>query len=171
MIVLAGYGAAVLVRSLRFLPLRAAACVALAAATAQLGLQAYHAVYVFPADPRNPYVYAHTAPALLKLVNRVDAISRFSPEGDATLIRIISPDGDYWPLPWYLRRHTQVGYWPNISEPADAPIILTPAKLKPALTPQLREQYQSEIYALRPGVLWLVEIRKDLWDSFMKTRR
>ncbi|MCC6694322.1 MAG: TIGR03663 family protein [Candidatus Hydrogenedentes bacterium] len=171
LIVLAGYGAVVLIRAMRFFPLRAVACVALVAGMAQLGVQAYRAVYEFPADPRNPYVYAHTAPVLLKLIHRVDSVSQFSPEGDATLIHVISPDGDYWPLPWYLRRHTQVGYWPEIPEPADAPIILAPSKFKPLLAPHLKDQYQSEFYALRPGVLWLMEIRKDLWDSFMKGRR
>ena len=60
MILLAGAGAVVLVRRARAPRTRALVAVLLAAAAAQLGWQAHAASFRFAADPRNPYVYAHT---------------------------------------------------------------------------------------------------------------
>ena len=35
-----------------------------------------------------------------------------SPQRDMnTLVKIIAPDSDYWPLPWYLRRFKHVGWY------------------------------------------------------------
>ncbi len=170
-IVLAGAGAVWLVRIVRFRALQAIVSLALVAATIQLGIQAYRAVYVFPADVRNPYVYAHTSSALLKLVHRVDEIAAVSPDDGNLLIRVITNNGDYWPLPWYLRKYPNVGYWRSIPEEADAAIILAPARLKTAIDPHLRNEYQLDTKSLRPGVLWVMEIRKDLWDKFMENRR
>jgi uncharacterized protein (TIGR03663 family) len=170
LIVLAGAGAVWLIHLLRFRAVQAVAVFALATAVAQLGMQAYRAAYVYDADVRNPYVYAHTSKAFMQIVQRVEDIAALSPEGHDMLIRVISLEGDYWPLPWYLRSFTQVGYWTVIPEEADASIILAPAKLKPAIDPRLKREYQVETKSLRPGVLWITEIRSDLWEAFMETR-
>lgn len=171
LIVLAGAGAVWIVTKLRYRALRTIAVVALAAGTVQLGMQAYRAAYVFDADVRNPYVYAHTSSAFMQIVQRVEDISAVSPEGRDMLIRVISPNGDYWPLPWYLRKFTRVGYWTTIPEEADASIILAPAKIKNAIDPHLKRKYQVDTKSLRPGVLWVTEIRSDLWERFMETRQ
>ncbi|MCL4693793.1 MAG: TIGR03663 family protein, partial [Candidatus Hydrogenedentes bacterium] len=171
LIVLAGAGAVWLFNALRYRLLRAVAVLALAAGMAQLSAQAYRAAYVFDADVRNPYVYAHTSSAFMQMVQRVEDIAAISPEGRDMLIRVISPNGDYWPLPWYLRRFTRVGYWTTIPEEADASVILAPAKIKAAIDPHLKREYQVDTKSLRPGVLWVTEIRSDLWDRFMETRQ
>jgi len=171
LIVLAGAGAVWLARCLRYRPVQTVAVFALMAASVQLGFQAYRAAYVFDADVRNPYVYAHTSKALLQIAQRVEDIAAISPQGRDMLVRVIASDGDYWPLPWYLRKFTRVGYWTTIPEEADGSIILAPAKLKAAIDPHLKRDYQVETKSLRPGVLWVVEIRADLWEAFMETRR
>ncbi|GMV94598.1 MAG: hypothetical protein AMXMBFR82_43760 [Candidatus Hydrogenedentota bacterium] len=171
LIVLAGAGAVWLFNVLRYRLLRAVAVLALAGGIAQLGAQAYRAAYVFDADVRNPYVYAHTSSAFMQMVQRVEDIAAISPEGRDMLIRVISPNGDYWPLPWYLRKFTRVGYWTTIPEKADASVILAPAKIKTAIDPHLKRDYQVDTKSLRPGVLWVTEIRSDLWDRFMETRQ
>lgn len=171
LIVLAGAGAVWLVQGLRFKPVQAVTVLALCAGAAQLGMQTYRAVYVFDADVRNPYVYAHTSTSCLHMVQRVEEIAAHSPQGRDMLVRVITADGDYWPLPYYLRRFSRVGYWTTIPEEADASVILAPSKLKAAIDPHLKRDYQVEIKSLRPGVLWVVQIRTDLWDAFMETRQ
>jgi predicted membrane-bound mannosyltransferase len=178
MTLLAGLGAVVIIRAVRFRLVQAAALALLAIATVQLGQQAYRANFVYPADIRNPYVYAHTSTALVRMVERVEDIARVSPEGRDMLIRVVCPNGDYWPLPWYLRRFTHVGYWTSIPTQrltqvveADAPMILMPASLQAQIDPVLKQHYQVEFYALRPGVLWFAYTRSDLWDALIATRR
>ena len=86
--------------------LRRAACATilavLVAATAQLGWQAYSASFVFAADPRNPYVYAHTGNGRVR-DRGARAGARPRPPGGAMPVQVISRD-NVWPLPFYLRR-------------------------------------------------------------------
>ncbi|MFA6242714.1 MAG: flippase activity-associated protein Agl23, partial [Candidatus Hydrogenedentales bacterium] len=152
MILLAGYGAVALVVSLRSRRrLQAVAVLLLAVATCHLGVQTFRANGDYCADPRNPYVYAHTSTALIRLTDRVEDIAKVSPEGRGLLVRVIAPDGDYWPLPWYLRKFSKVGYWPNVPDDCDAPVIIAPPQLYPEVAARLRDKYQTETYTLRPG--------------------
>ena len=80
------------------------------------------------------------------------------------------PGGDYWPLPWYFRDLTKVGYWSDIPPSPDAPVIITAPQLVPKLQPLLKDQYFVEANGLRPGRLLTVFIRQDLWDRFMAGR-
>jgi uncharacterized protein (TIGR03663 family) len=59
-------------------------------------------------DPKYVYVYAHTTRPTLALVNEIEQIAK-QESGDLTGISVVSPD--YWPLPWYLRNVTRVGYF------------------------------------------------------------
>lgn len=159
---------------LRCSPWRSAAqallAVLLAAGLAHLGRQAYLASYVYAADIRNPWVYAHTSTALFRMIHDIDAVAALQPDGPALQINVIQPDGDYWPLPWYLRRHTRVGYWPRIPDAPDAPFIIADMRLGPELQTRLQDQYFTAMQALRPSVLRLLYIRKDLWDAYIQTR-
>jgi len=168
MILLAGVGFIALVRFVRHNGLRLLFILAVAFATFRLAGLAYQASFVFYADNRNPYVYGHTSTDMLRLVERIDDIARIAPEGRNTLIRVITPDP--WPLPWYLRAYTTVGYWPDVSEDVDAPVVITSQELQPEVERRLRDAYQSEYYGQRPEVLMTVFIRQDLWDAFIKTR-
>ena len=89
---------------------------ALLAATGPLAWQSYRASYVLGADPRNPYVYAHTLPDIVRLSDDVEQLAHAAPEGHRTVIAVIWQDAYYWPLPWYLRRFDHVGYWTHVPD-------------------------------------------------------
>ena len=170
MILMAGLGASALIRAGRFWPLKAVVCVLLALGVLHAAQQTRLGVFLYGADPRNPYVYAHTSSNLLRLVRRVDDIAAVHPDGKAMQINIFRLDGDYWPLPWYLRAYTRVGYWTSLPDPLDAPMIIAGPELEPILSERLKEPYQIEYYSLRPGVLLHAYTRQDLWDRFMASR-
>jgi len=121
----------------------------------------------FNADPRNPYVYAHTGQDVLRLSKRLNDLAAHAPEGYNSVVKIVTTD--YWPLPWYLRNFTQVGYWNKPPENADAPFILTDPETAEQLQPAFKEQYTTEFYGLRPGKLLLLYVRKSIWDSYLSS--
>ena len=170
MTVLAGFGAVALVRGARYLPVRIIVSLALVAATWHLGTQAYKANYRLYADPRNPYVYAHPVQAVRRLDRRAEELAAVHPDGRNMLIRVIAPNADYWPLPWYLRRFGRVGYWSALPEHPDAAMIVISSDVAGQLEGKLRNAYQAEFAGLRPGVLFQVYIDRGLWDAFLATR-
>lgn len=171
MTIVAGVGAAALVGLGRIFPVKVVIAVLMLAGAAQLAQQTMLGITHYAADPRNPYVYAHTSTALMRLVRRVDEIAAIHPDGRAMHINIIRPDGDYWPLPWYLRGYRRVGYWTRFPEPPDAPFIIADPALQERLDTALKSEYMVEYHALRPSVLLLAYIRQDLWEAFMASRR
>lgn len=170
-ILLAGFGAVALIRLARFAPLRIAVALLIALATLQLGRQAVNAAFEYPADPRNPYVYAHTASAHLRLVQRINDLAAVHPEGRALRVHVITPDGDYWPLPFYLRAFRRVGYFTVQPERPDADVLIVASSIAQAVQERLTDHYHVEHGSLRPGVLFRIYIRQELWDTFMDTRR
>lgn len=168
---LAGFGASALLMRIRKVAVKVVVCCLLLAGTVHLGRQAYLAAFRFPTDTRNPYVYAHTVPNLLKLVERVETVAEFSPEREETVILVIS--ADYWPLPWYFRGFRRVGYWTNLRdrEYPESPIIITSPAFSHVVEQRFDSRYKSEFYGLRPDVMLVLHIRDDLWEAFMETRR
>ncbi len=171
MLLLAGLGAAAIIRMGRYRMIQAILCILILAGLAFMGRQSYQGNFHYPADARNPYVYAHPSTALRRLVARVDDIADISGLGAEMHINVVRPDGDYWPLPWYFRRYTQVGWWHRLPDHADAAMILAAPELYEVLSEHLQDDYLVEFQALRPGVLLHAYIRQDLWDAFMKTRQ
>ena len=112
------------------------------------------------------YVYAHTTRGMLDLVKEIDRIGK-ERQGSQTGITIVSPD--YWPLPWYLRKYTRVGYYGTLA-PSTEPMIIANEVQQPEIEANFRDQYQQVRsrkgdggFELRPGVrLLLYERRKDL---------
>ena len=117
-------------------------------------------------DTRYVYVYAHTTRGMFDLVNEIDRIAK-QDRGNLTGITILSPD--YWPLPWYLRNYTRVGYYGRLA-PSTEPIIIANESQKADIEANFRDLYRqvpSKLpggsFDLRPGVrLLLYERRKDL---------
>ena len=192
MILLAGVGAVAVVRILPTVPLKALACLILAAATFQLGGEAYRGSYQFSADPRNPAVYAHTSTNILDLVKRIDDLADLAPEGkENAVIVVIAPAHDYWPLPWYLRHLNQdnIGYYaeppqrphkPHPDKP-EAAVIIFPPDLQEAVDERIgrgrdedwtiRDSYFFDAnYGLRPGVILWDYVRADIWEAFIMQR-
>jgi uncharacterized protein (TIGR03663 family) len=179
MILLAGTGAVFLVRSCRGTALKALLSLLLASATAHLGWQAFSGSFRFAADPRNPYVYAHTGTDVFEIVGRLRALARAHPDGLSMPIQVISRE-NLWPLPWYLRGFSGVAWWNGVSEAApNAPVIVASPDMEPALVRKLydlpppgeRDLYMSLFerpVALRPGVELRGYARGTLWDDFRR---
>ncbi len=182
MILLAGVGAWVMVRWLPGVPLRVVACGLLIAGAAHLGREAYALSYRFAADQRNPYVYAHTSGDVLNLAAQMERLAQASPEGHDMMIHVVTPE-NVWPLPWYLRKFNpeRIGYWQDVSAwskdaehcPPPSVIVLT-EDVRPQVDAKLRAPYNQQITCgLRPGargvpgVMLIVYVREDLWQSFL----
>jgi uncharacterized protein (TIGR03663 family) len=172
-IVMAGSGGAALLGALRSRPLRTLIFVLLAAGFLHLGIQAWRASFVYPADPRNPYVYAQTSPDFLKLVRRVEDLAAVHPDHENMLVKVVADPYETWPLPWYLRRFGRVGYWTDAAAagpPEDAAAIISDTQQGRRLEFLLNTSFQSEHYELRPGVFLVLHVRADLWEEFLKSR-
>lgn len=167
MILLAGIGGAWLIQAATASWQRAAVCIGLAVATAQLGWQAYRASFRFASDSRNPYVYAHTSPDAVRLAALIERLSGIHPDGRRMLVRIIGPE--YWPLPWYLRRLERVGYWETVPTELDAPVVVAFAPLAGEVAAGLTADYETEIRGLRPHVNLVVFVDRLLWDAYLGT--
>ena len=134
------------------------------AAAAGAVLVAVQAVrYAFPlaAEPRNPYAYVHTTRDVYAIRDRLREVA-----GYTTRIDIVTGE-NWWPLPWYLRRYSQVRWW---SAPPRAgrvgPILLCSPANEDAVARLLYElppPGERELYvALFSRTVWLrpgVEVR------------
>ncbi len=169
MVLLAGLGAAALWRAVRPRWARIAAAALLLAAAAQLGGQAYRASFRFAADPRNPYVYAQTVPNLLELASRMRGIAQADSAGFNMVVKVIAPES-IWPLPWYLRQFTHVGWWDRLPADPYAPVVITSATLHAALDDKSAKKWlQAGVYELRPGVFLELYVEFELWKRYVAT--
>ena len=117
-------------------------------------------------NPKYVYVYAHTKRGVLHLMNEIDRIAK-EQTGPKTGVTIVSPD--YWPLPWYLRNYTRVGYFGKIAASTE-PVIIAREDQKAEIDAgfgevyeQVRSKQPEGTFELRPGVnLILYERRNGL---------
>jgi uncharacterized protein (TIGR03663 family) len=167
MLLLAGVGAAVLLKVARFQWARLAMGILLTAGTAQLAAQAWQAANQYAADPRNPYVYAQTSPDLLNLVRKVEAVTQVEPQPERTLVKIIAPDDDYWPLPWYLRRFSQTGWYNRLPTDPFAPVMIVSRQLDARLD-ESKTHPMVQMFQLRPGVFLELYVEADLWRRYVE---
>ncbi len=166
-ILLAGVGASVLVTLARFQWARLAMTVALAAGTAQLAAQAWKASLDYAASPQNPYVYAHTSANILELVEKIDSLSKVSPEKNATVVKIMAPEGDYWPLPWYLRKFEHTGWYDKLPDEPYAPLMIVSAKFRANLDDK-RTHAMVGLFELRPNVFFELYVEAGLWKAYVE---
>jgi len=180
MILLAGVGAVTLLAWVRKPATQLAVVAILIIAAGHLAFETYQANFVYYADSRNPYVYAHPTPEIFLAVEKVREYVELDGAGrsDDLPIQVIMPGGDYWPLPWYLR-DLQVGYYPAVPEPGEiGPLILISDTLEGTLAHRLYnempvEKRQMYMYLFdppyyiwaRPQVKLMGFVRKDLWEQ------
>ena len=114
-------------------------------------------------DSKYVYVYAHTTRQMLDLVKQVEQIAKEN-SGPTTGISIISPD--YWPLPWYFRNFTRVGYYGRMAATTE-PIIIANENQRPEVESNFGELYRQVestspggSFQLRPGVNLLLYVRR-----------
>src|SRR5262249_3852890 len=108
-------------------------------------------------NDRYPYVYAHTHRELKALVSRVEELATRA--GNKQIgVSIASPEN--WPLPWYFRDNSHVGYVGNVLDhydPAQTPIVIGRESAQPQedQTAKLRDALgqgyeKTSSYTLRP---------------------
>jgi uncharacterized protein (TIGR03663 family) len=166
MIMLAGVGGAALMEWLRKPALKIAVGATLAAAAVQLSSQAWLVSTAYAASPANPYVYAQTVPNILELVDRVEAVARVAPDKNRMVIKVMEPDGDIWPLPWYLRRLSRVGWFSKIPEEPYAPVMIVSTKFQAELDAN-KTHIMVGIFEMRPQVFFELYVEKNLWSAHL----
>jgi uncharacterized protein (TIGR03663 family) len=172
-VIMAGYGTAALLGGMRSRLARGFVAAALLLAVSQLAVQNWRANFRYPADPRNPYVYAQTVPDFLRLSKRVTDIASLHPDRSGMLVKVVAGPYEQWPIPWYLRGMTRVGYWPSATKAGrvdDAPIVVAGQDQADAVGAALGDRYVQEFYGLRPEVVLSVFIERASWDRFIASR-
>jgi uncharacterized protein (TIGR03663 family) len=123
-----------------------------AAALALLAHDTQQRVFLHPADESNPYAYAHTSEDLLGMPEEIERLSR---QYAIATPRIAVIAADPWPLPWYLRHYSQVGFWQPGQRPGEADFYITSTEAADAYADRLRDD-RAEFFGVRPGVLILL---------------
>lgn len=129
---------------------------------------AQRTVFRYAADYRNPYVYAHTSPDFKNLANRINNLVAASPKGNKLYVQVIARPDSTWPLPFYMRKLPNVGYWTDAAS--------VPGKVKPDIiisTPDFKtdpDDFLTEFYGLRADTLLAIHIDTALWETFLESR-
>lgn len=110
------------------------------------------AVFLRPADARNPYAYVHSSPDVKKFRTLAEAALAGRPAN--AIVRVISEE--YWPLPWYFRGLENVGYWAAPPENCDAALVIASATFAETVRGRLNGSYRESYLGLRPGFLCVV---------------
>jgi len=102
-------------------------------------------VFVFdkPVDEKNPYAYAHTGEDILRLPERLEELAKAR---NLSQPRIAVVMADAWPLPWYLRKFSNTGFWQPGQETGAADFFITPSDVE-------MKDYRPDIFGVRPNVL------------------
>ena len=111
-----------------------------------------HRVFLQPAEETNPYAYAQTSDDILGLPTEIADMAR---RDGINSPRIAVIAADPWPLPWYLRRFRQVGFWQPGQQAPDADFYVTSTEAAEQYADRLRG-FRPDFFGSRPGVLILV---------------
>jgi len=109
-------------------------------------------VFLSPADESNPYAYSQTSEDILALPTEIADLAR---KNGITTPRITVIAADPWPLPWYLRHFSQVGYWQPGQQSGDADFYITSTEAADQYADKLRN-FRPEFFGVRPSVLILL---------------
>jgi uncharacterized protein (TIGR03663 family) len=170
MILMAGVGAAWLWQLFRSRVSRTVFSVVMLLAVLHLAGQSWRAGSEYASDRRNPYVYAQTVPDVMTLVERSEGIAKVAPEGYQTVIKIIAPESEYWPLPWYLRRFSNLGWYEKLPEDPYAPIVMVSSKLNARLDEKSEKKWiMVGLSELRPALFFELYVELELWKRYVET--
>jgi uncharacterized protein (TIGR03663 family) len=180
MIILAAVAIVAVLKSLRLAMSRIIMAAFFIVFATDVGLQGYMAGRFFNIELGNPYVYAHPTKDVLTIARRVEEVSRAYPAGREMPIWVLCPQGDYWPLPWYLRSFKNVGYYNDVNEILlPAPVVIASAGFQDRLIGRLFDispAGEKNLYVplfdkgieLRPQVELRGYVTKDLWDQYQQ---
>jgi hypothetical protein len=167
-ILLAGIGAAALLNMAKYQWARLAMRGALALGILQLAAQAWQASAdeKLCASPRNPYVFAQTSPNLLQLVAKVAAITSAQPTEKTTEIKVLAPQNDFWPLPWYLRSYSRVLLGGSVPADPYAPVMIVSAQFNARLD-ENKTHLMAGYFEMRPGVFFELYVELNAWKNYL----
>ena len=182
MILLAGVGAAALIKLAPNVLVKVVISLLLVVGGVHLAWQGYLGSYKYYAVPTNPYVYAHPVTDVVTIARRVEEIAKVHPDGYEMHIQVICPEHDHWPLPWYLRRFEKgtIDWWDKVADDVPAaPVIIASPSVETALMRKLYElppPGKKNLYVplfdsymeLRPQVELRGYVTKELWDSYQQ---
>jgi uncharacterized protein (TIGR03663 family) len=134
----------------------------------------YHMVYQvkrhngrFNCDPRNPFVYSHTCTDFLQIPRMLKELASLHTKGNDMPVQVVCPE--YWPLPWYTRELTTIGYWHKSPEGPLFDVVIT--------SPDALEQFGNRLKGYERSTFWLrrhvgliIYVKKDLWDKLIEKR-
>ena len=176
MILLAGVGAIRLLSCFPQTRARWLVGLILVAGALHLSYQSFVGNFIYCADPRNPYVYAHTGWDVFEIRDKLERLAKANPDGHNLQVQVYSRR-NLWPLPWYFRNFQRLEWWTQVHDATPlAPVILATPEMEAAL---LRKLYdlpppgQRELYLhlfahyveLRPSVEVRGYIAKSFWDQ------
>lgn len=128
------------------------ACLTTVLAVVLLAHDTRQRVFSDPAGESNPYAYAQTSEDLLGLPAEVGRLAR---QQGLSTPRIAVITADPWPLPWYFRHYTQVGYWQPGQAVGPADFYITSTEVSEQYSAQLNSR-RPDFFGARPGVLVLL---------------
>ena len=91
-------------------------------------------------DETHPYIYAHTQRSFLKFVQVIEDRARLLGTGKETGIAVFAPEN--WPLAWYLRDYTKVGYWGEMKPDVNVDMYVISLAQDPAMALRLGDKYE-----------------------------
>lgn len=112
------------------------------------------------------YVYFHTQREIFPMLDEIDRLAAYAGTAKQTGIEIIAPE--YWPLPWYLRKYSNVTY--QNGNPLSQPIVIASRRQAGEVLSTSADRYQmanvtsgsNGAYTLRPGIELMLFVRRDL---------
>ncbi len=116
-------------------------------------------------DDTYPYVYSHTQREAHRMLAEVERIAARAGKPGKAGISVTSRD--YWPLPWYFRENTNVGYEGKVAaryDPQTTLVVIGNESQLPELQRTLADEYRrvGDVFPLRPGVRLVLFARRDL---------
>jgi uncharacterized protein (TIGR03663 family) len=156
--VLAGCGCTALWNGAKLKGFRWALSAGALALAAALANDVRTRVFFKSSDEENPYAYAHTVEDMLRLPEWMEKIARQVPACRDLRIAVIAKDP--WPLPWYLRRYPNTGYWQPDQNPGAADVYLTSPEAVERF-PRVMENRRPEYFGIRPGVLMILWTKEE----------
>jgi hypothetical protein len=82
----------------------------------------------------------------------------------------MAAEGDYWPLPWYLRGFQQVGWWNHPPADPSAPVMILSPQFEAALSNSPACTLAGN-FELRPQVLLQLYVQQELWTNWVARAR
>lgn len=142
-------------------PQIAAILLVVLAAGAQFA-QTTRSSFRFASDARNPYAYPPSSTDLNSLeawISTIDKAADFQ-----SIEPIIVVGADYWPLPWYLRRHQHVGYYSVPPQHIERlPLVFDLAGIDELMI----ATHVPIPRGLRDGLPITAWVRFDFWDAYV----